>query len=328
MSYFKSFPSIYYDLNRDEKYKLATDVLRRVTFNSVAKNHDSLFVKYDVTEGETPEEIAHNLYDNHTLYWVILLFNDIINKNKEWPMDAETLDRYIGDKYPGTAFYTTFDDSSLDENLISISSGSCSVATNDVYRTGVHTISEGFIATNDTDFDASTKKATITKWDPSFKRFIIDSMTDGTKFERDDTVYIHSEDGTLVKAIGTVWKVSLHSQTVNKFIDDNGNTLNQLGSYDGPIQRGEAIQKTATESGGILGGACSNILTHALLPFEDTLLGGSYMDVNDTGISQTLLWMTNYEEEQKINDEKRSINLLRPEVITDVITQFDELISL
>ena len=157
MSYFKNFPSIYYDLNRDEKYKLATDILRRVTFNSVAKNHDSLYVKYDITEGETPEEIAHNLYDNHTLYWVILLFNDIINTNKEWPMDADTLDRYITDKYPGTAFYTTFDDSSLDENLISISSGSCSVATNDVYRTGVHTISEGYIATNNTDFDNSSK---------------------------------------------------------------------------------------------------------------------------------------------------------------------------
>ena len=55
MSYFKNFPSIYYDLNRDEKYKLATDILRRVTFNQSSKNVDSIYVKYDIKEGETSE---------------------------------------------------------------------------------------------------------------------------------------------------------------------------------------------------------------------------------------------------------------------------------
>ena len=64
---------------------------------------------------------------------------------------------------------------------------------------------------------------------------------------------------------------------------------------------------------------------HKLLPFANTVLG-AYMEVSGE-TSQTLQWVTNYEEEQQINDDKRSINLLRPEVIIDVVAQFEELIS-
>jgi len=320
MSYFKNFPSIYYDLNRDEKYKLATDILRRVTFNQSSKNVDSIYVKYDIKEGETPEEIAHNLYDNHTLYWVVLLFNDIINKNKQWPMSAETMDNYIADKYPGTAYYITFDSTTLDQDLIKRSSGACTTDTNDVYRTGVHTVKKGFVVTN---ADAS-KVATVFKWDPSYKRFIVSSMTTGMDFTKGETLYIKNEDSTLVKAIGALWRVSKYSETVNKFIDNNKDQLNQLGSYSDLVQTATELQRTADLSSA-QGGACEAITIHKLLPFANTVLG-AYMEINGEQ-SQTLQWVTNYEAEQQINDDKRSISLLRPDVIIDVVTQFEELIS-
>jgi|15BtaG_2_1085339.scaffolds.fasta_scaffold00912_7 hypothetical protein len=322
MSYFKNFPSIYYDLNRDEKYKLATDILRRVTFNQSSKNVDSIYVKYDIKEGETPEEIAYNLYDNHTLYWVILLFNDIINKNKQWPMNSETMDAYIADKYPGTAYYITFDSTTLDQDLIKRSSGACATDTNDVYRTGIHTVKKGFVVTNADE----SKVATVYKWDSSYKRFVITSMTKGADFVKDETLYIKDENSILVKAIATLWRVSKYSETVNKFIDDNKNQLNQLGSYDDAgVQLGTELQRTA-DTASAQGGACEAVIIHKLLPFEKTVLG-AYMEVSGMS-SETLQWVTNYEAEQQINDDKRSINLLRPEVIVDVITQFEELISL
>ena len=320
MSYFKNFPSIYYDLNRDEKYKLATDILRRVTFNQSSKNSNDIYVKYDIKDGESPEEIANNLYDNHNLYWVVLLFNDIINKNKEWPMDSATLDEYVSAKYPGTAYYVTFDSSTLDSDLIAQSSGACATDTNDVYNTGVHTVAVNYIATN----EDGSKEATITKWEPSFKRFVVGSMTKGTDFVKGETVLVKNETKTLVKAICKVWRKSKYAQTVNRFIDDNKETLNQLGSYDGLIQAGTALQTTAVESTGS-GGACEAITPHTLLPFAKTVLG-SYMAVSGVD-SEILQWVTNYEEEQAINDKKRSINLLRPEVIADVVTQFEELVS-
>lgn len=318
MSYFKNFPSIYYDLNRDERYKLATDVLRRVTFNQTSKSVDSIYVKYDVKEGETPEEIALNLYDTHTLYWVVLLFNDIINKNKEWPMDAATMDEYINDKYPGTAFYITFDSSTLGSDVSSGFSG-CPTLNNDVYTTGIHTIEKGYTVVN----QSGTKTGTITKWDSSYRRFIVKDMTLSDGFEEGETLLV--KDGTLVKAICKLWKVSKYSQTVNKFIDDNENKLNQLGSYSGTIQAGTELQTTAV-AGETQSGACANVTPHTLLPFSSTVLG-AYMDVSSVGVPTIMKWVTNYEEEQAINDEKRSINLLRPEVIADVVTQFEELVS-
>lgn len=319
MSYFKNFPSIYYDLNRDERYKLATDVLRRVTFNQASKTVDSIYVKYDVKEGETPEEIAQNLYDNHTLYWVVLLFNDIINTKKEWPMNAETFDKYITAKYPGTSVYITFDDSTLDQTLIANSAGACATETNDVYNTGVHTVVKDYTVVTTDD----TKSSVVTKWEPEWNRFLINSMTSGADFQKGDIVYIKS--GTLTKAIGKVWKVSKYSETVNRFIDDNKKTLNPRGSYSGLIQTGEDIQTTAVVSSQTLSGSCDNITAHTLLPFTSTILG-AYMEVS--GVSnQIIQWVTNYESEQEINDEKRSISLLRPEVIADVVTQFEELVS-
>jgi hypothetical protein len=315
MSYFKNFPSIYYDLNRDEKYKLATDVLRRVTFNQSSKNEDSIYIKYDIKEGETPEEVAHKLYDNHTLYWVVLLFNDIINKNKQWPMNSSTMDKYISRKYPGNAYYIFFDSSSLDEEFIKKSTGSCFSGTSDVYRTGIHTINKGYIATN----EDGSKIATIYEYDPSYSKFIIEEMTEGTDFLENETIYI--KDGELVKAICYSWKKSKYSQTVNRFIDDNKNKLNQMGSYNDPIQRGEEIQTTAKISNDVAGGACSSLVVHEILPFEETVLGAY------KGDGENVKWVTNYEAEQEINDKKRSINLLRPEVIIDVVTQFEELIS-
>ena len=324
MSYFKNFPSIYYDLNRDEKYKLVTDVLRRITFNQASKDADSIYVKYQIKEGETPEQIAHNLYDNHTLYWVVLLFNDIINKNKQWPMSAETMDVYVSEKYPGSAHYITFDNSTLDEALIKASLGSCSDGTNDVYRTGVQTVEKGYFVTN--SLTEPTKTAYITHWEPSFKRFVISSMATGTSFTNDETLYVYDKPDGLVKSICKLWKVSKYAETVHHFIDDNNAELNQLGSYDGLIQAGTDIQKTAIESSVTQDGACANTGQFTLLPFSSTVLG-AYMDVSSVGVPAILKWVTNYEYEQAINDEKRSISLLRPNVIADVVTQFEELIS-
>ena len=232
-------------------------------------------------------------------------------------MDSDTLDTYIQNKYPGKAFYITFDDSTLDQALIRQAKGGCDVGTNDVYRTGVHTVSS-----NQTVQTVSGDKiATVTQWDPSWKRFIINSMSTGIDFEDGDTV--HFKDGSLVKAIGKVWKKSVYAQTVSRFIDDNKNTLNPLGSYSGTVQAGTDIQKTAIVDSTATG-ACTTTV-HKLLPFENTLLG-AYMEVS--GVSnQSIQWVTNYEAEQEINDAKRSIRLLRPEVIADVVTQFEEMIS-
>ena len=63
------------------------------------KSNTALFDTYDVRDGETPEMIAHRLYDDATLHWVILLFNEIHDRYHQWPMSTVQFEDYLTDKY-------------------------------------------------------------------------------------------------------------------------------------------------------------------------------------------------------------------------------------
>ena len=58
MSYFSKFPLTAYDIKGNEVRKLLPDILRRVKLRSLIKSGGMLFDKYDVKEGEKPEDIA------------------------------------------------------------------------------------------------------------------------------------------------------------------------------------------------------------------------------------------------------------------------------
>ncbi len=57
------------------------------------------FDTYDVKEGETPEIIAHKLYGDSELHWVIMLINDITDRYHQWPMNTPQFLAFINDKY-------------------------------------------------------------------------------------------------------------------------------------------------------------------------------------------------------------------------------------
>ena len=77
--YFDSFPVIPYDAKGNLEYKDVTNLLRRVGLRAKVRSNTLLYDTYDVKEGETPEIIAHKLYGDAELHWVILLVNDIID---------------------------------------------------------------------------------------------------------------------------------------------------------------------------------------------------------------------------------------------------------
>jgi hypothetical protein len=54
---------------------------------------------YDVQSGDRPDIIAYKYYDDPTLDWVILLVNNIIDPQFEWPLDDRSFERYMRKKY-------------------------------------------------------------------------------------------------------------------------------------------------------------------------------------------------------------------------------------
>ena len=97
--YFKNFPVIPYDSVGNLQYKDVTNLLRRVGLRTKLKSNTSLYDTYSVKEGETPEIIAHKLYGDSNLHWVIMLVNDITDRYHQWPMNFAQFNDYLNDKY-------------------------------------------------------------------------------------------------------------------------------------------------------------------------------------------------------------------------------------
>ncbi len=97
--YFNSFPVIPYDSKGDLDFKDVTNLLRRVGLRTKLKSNTLLYDTYDVKEGETPEMIAHKLYGDPELHWIILLVNEITDRYHQWPMSGGQFLDYLNDKY-------------------------------------------------------------------------------------------------------------------------------------------------------------------------------------------------------------------------------------
>ena len=99
MSYFSRFPLFAYDIKNDNNYKLLPDILRRVKLRATIKSGGMLFDKYDVKEGEKPEDVAYKWFGDAELHWVILMTNNITDRYYEWPMNQVQFAEFLTDKY-------------------------------------------------------------------------------------------------------------------------------------------------------------------------------------------------------------------------------------
>ncbi len=76
MRYFSNFPKL---ITSDGKgnVNLSTNLLARVNLVPNLLNNPSLFYKYNLQDGDTPEIIASKYYDNPYRYWIFLYGNNI-----------------------------------------------------------------------------------------------------------------------------------------------------------------------------------------------------------------------------------------------------------
>ena len=72
-----------------KKSKLREDIFKNLAF----------FEKYTITGNDRPDNVAFKVYDDATFDWVILVSNNIINIQSEWPLEQNDFDRYMLEKY-------------------------------------------------------------------------------------------------------------------------------------------------------------------------------------------------------------------------------------
>ena len=76
--------------------KLREDIFQDLTF----------FTKYIVEGDDRPDTVASKVYDDPTLDWVVLMANNIINVQSEWPMSQADFHEYVTNKYDEETLYS------------------------------------------------------------------------------------------------------------------------------------------------------------------------------------------------------------------------------
>tara|TARA_Y100001970_G_scaffold264805_1_gene351776 strand:- start:65 stop:733 length:669 start_codon:yes stop_codon:yes gene_type:complete len=59
----------------------------------------TLFTKYKVKGDDRPDNVASEVYGDANLDWLVMLCNNVVNLQSEWPLLQAEYDRYLIDKY-------------------------------------------------------------------------------------------------------------------------------------------------------------------------------------------------------------------------------------
>jgi len=98
--YFNYFPKTFYSNdNASTGLDSVTNIIARFGFEKSLKNNSSAFYKYQIQESDTPEIIAHKYYGSAERHWIVLLFNDIIDPQFDWPLKYDTFIDFVDAKY-------------------------------------------------------------------------------------------------------------------------------------------------------------------------------------------------------------------------------------
>ena len=107
MSFFKHFPKVEYDFNRDGIKQSLTDIFRSVRPLPTFLDNFSGYKFYEVKNGERPDIVSQRLYGSTMFYWTFFLVNDHLHDGyRAWPMTQEALQDYMAKEYNGFVIET------------------------------------------------------------------------------------------------------------------------------------------------------------------------------------------------------------------------------
>ena len=102
--YFRQVPNFeYVSRNKGEQhiseYIPVKNLFKRGKLREDIFGNLAFFEKYSIVGDERPDNVAYKFYNDETLDWVVLLSNNILNIQSEWPLDKNTFDKVMLEKY-------------------------------------------------------------------------------------------------------------------------------------------------------------------------------------------------------------------------------------
>ena len=103
-SYFRQVPNFeYVSRNPGDKYISeyiqVKNLFKRGKLREDIFNDLIFFEKYSIIGDERPDNVAYKFYNDSTLDWIVLISNNILNIQSEWPMTQQMFDKVMLEKY-------------------------------------------------------------------------------------------------------------------------------------------------------------------------------------------------------------------------------------
>ena len=94
-----NYPSLLKTRESNTDFVQTKNLFRRVKVREDLFANFMQFDKYKIIGDERPDNVAQKVYDNDDLDWVILLSNNIVDLNNEWPLTQFQLNEFLNEKY-------------------------------------------------------------------------------------------------------------------------------------------------------------------------------------------------------------------------------------
>ena len=285
--------------NLFKRGKLRDDIFGNLNF----------FTKYKIIGDERPDNVAFKLYGDSTLDWVVLLSNNIINIQNEWPLTQRTFNEVMLEKYGSY------------DNLYN---GIRSYETSEVRDSQGRIVLKGGLGISPT-----------WKTNGNFVEIVnsqIAVISSGDSLTPSTTVTVFLVNGIPGLQIGD--QVNINNVTENQY--NGAQIVTEILSSDGFTVTGFRYELPFVPN------IASPVLADPrdeealfVVPETSTATANSYYyEFWDSGLGYTVyvpsssfvVPVTNYEYENNLQDERRNIWALKPDYLNVIFNDLDDIL--
>ena len=103
-AYFRNVPNFEYvnrlpESHSSSEYIEVKNLFKRGKIRNNVYQNVTYFTKYSISGDDRPDNVAFDVYEDSKLDWVVLLSNNIVNVQTEWPLTQNSFENYLLNKY-------------------------------------------------------------------------------------------------------------------------------------------------------------------------------------------------------------------------------------
>jgi|TARA_R100000030_G_scaffold2722_2_gene2150 hypothetical protein len=273
----------------------------------------TVFDKYQIVGDDRPDNVAFKFYGDSNLDWLVLTCNNIINVQTEWPLKQSDFDRFMLDKYGD---YDTLYNGVHHYETVEVKN-----------KEGVVVVPEGLQVASDYSVNFydifDDQPVTVSNTESKTFEVSVVATDDGNRY------YIDGVRQPILKLLRGATYTFSQSNSSNE-----GHPLRLSATSNGTHATGGEEYVSGVTTLGTPGSFGSYTRIEVPLDAPDNLyyycsnhsnMGSSAEVVYSLKKSTTAI--TNYTYEERIENEKRSIFLLKPRFLTIVRDDLQEMMQ-